>query len=54
MSSLSVSYGENVGRGAFIGRVGTSGWSTGPHLHFEVWHGEIWSGGSRVNPLGYL
>jgi murein DD-endopeptidase MepM/ murein hydrolase activator NlpD len=54
MSGLAVSYGEDVGRGSFIGRVGTSGWSTGPHLHFEVWHGEIWGGGSRVNPLGYL
>ncbi len=54
MSSLAVSYGEGVGRGDFIGRIGTSGWATGSHLHFEVWHGEIWSGGYRVNPLSYL
>ena len=26
----------------------------GPHLHFEVWRGPVWDGGTRVNPLGYL
>jgi murein DD-endopeptidase MepM/ murein hydrolase activator NlpD len=54
MSSVAVSNGAGVGRGSFIGRLGSSGWSTGPHLHFEVWRGPIWSGGSRVNPLAYL
>ena len=28
--------------------------ATGPHLHFEVWRGPVWDGGTRVNPLGYL
>jgi murein DD-endopeptidase MepM/ murein hydrolase activator NlpD len=54
MSSIAISYGESVGDGEFIGRIGTSGWSTGPHLHFEVWHGDPWGGGYRVNPLSYL
>ncbi|MFH1475271.1 MAG: M23 family metallopeptidase [Chloroflexota bacterium] len=54
MSSVAISRGAHVGRGTFIGRMGTSGWATGSHLHFEVWRGEIWSGGSRVNPLAYL
>ena len=54
LSSIATSYGDEVGQGSFIGRIGTSGWATGPHLHFEVWHGEIWGGGYRVNPLSYL
>jgi len=54
LSSVGVSYGEGVGRGEFIGRMGASGWATGSHLHFEVWRGDIWGGGSRVNPLAYL
>jgi murein DD-endopeptidase MepM/ murein hydrolase activator NlpD len=54
MSSIAVGAGSSLDRGSFIGRVGTSGWSTGPHVHFEVWLGGVWGGGSRVNPLGYL
>jgi murein DD-endopeptidase MepM/ murein hydrolase activator NlpD len=54
MSSVLVHVGQYVGRGQQIGRVGTSGWATGPHDHFEVWIGYPWTGGSyRVNPLRY-
>jgi murein DD-endopeptidase MepM/ murein hydrolase activator NlpD len=54
MSAITVGNGEHVSRGEQVGRIGTSGWATGPHLHFEVWRGEVWGNGYRVNPLSYL
>jgi len=52
MSAIVVGNGQAVGRGQQVGRIGSSGWATGPHLHFEVWIGPV-TQGSRVNPLGY-
>jgi murein DD-endopeptidase MepM/ murein hydrolase activator NlpD len=54
MSAVSVGRGQAVAEGQQVGRVGQSGWATGPHLHFEAWRGEPWNGGARVNPLIYL
>ncbi|KGQ21549.2 LysM peptidoglycan-binding domain-containing M23 family metallopeptidase [Thermus filiformis] len=49
LSRLAVRPGEWVEAGQVIGYVGSTGWSTGPHLHFEVR-----VGGSPRNPLAYL
>jgi murein DD-endopeptidase MepM/ murein hydrolase activator NlpD len=54
MSAVLVSTGDFVGKGQRIGRIGQSGWASGPHDHFEVWVGRPWESGSyRVNPLRY-
>jgi murein DD-endopeptidase MepM/ murein hydrolase activator NlpD len=49
MSRIAVRPGQWVARGELIGYVGSTGWSTGPHLHFEVR-----VGGAARNPMAYL
>ncbi|MEN6390341.1 MAG: M23 family metallopeptidase [Syntrophomonas sp.] len=49
LSSIGVSTGQRVKRGEAIGKIGTTGNSTGPHLHFEVKKGRKY-----VNPVNVL
>jgi murein DD-endopeptidase MepM/ murein hydrolase activator NlpD len=49
LSHIDVAQGQKVQRGEFIGQVGSTGRSTGPHLHYEVRIND-----QPVNPLQYL
>lgn len=48
-SSLAVSSGEYVSQGQTVGYVGSTGNSTGPHLHFEIKYD-----GTALDPLGFV
>ena len=49
LSRISVKRGQKIESGEVIGRVGSTGRSTGPHLHYE-----ILKNGKRINPKKYL
>jgi murein DD-endopeptidase MepM/ murein hydrolase activator NlpD len=49
LAKITVEEGEYVGRGTQLGLLGSSGRSTGPHLHFEVLYN-----GKPVNPLKFI
>lgn len=49
LSGFAISVGQNVSRGQIIGYVGTTGYTTGPHLHLEVR-----TNGVAQNPMNYL
>ena len=49
MSKMAVTSGQSVTKGQVIGYVGSTGWSTGPHCHFE-----IRVGGQLVDPASYF
>lgn len=49
LSAISVKAGQEVKMNEVIGKIGSTGWSTGPHLHFEVR-----LDGEHTNPRSYL
>lgn len=49
LSQILVGVGQHVGSGDIVGKTGSTGRSTGPHLHYE-----IRKNGSAVNPMTYL
>jgi len=52
LKNIYVRSGQVVSRGEVIGQMGSTGRSTGPHVHFEVRRGAAY--GTQVNPLLYL
>ena len=50
LSSINAVVGQEVKTGEFIGKLGNTGRSTGPHLHYEI----IASGGRRINPFYFF
>ena len=57
LSVWTVRAGQRVVAGQVVGRVGLTGETTGPHLHFEVWLTYPWANGTSstaVNPCAYL
>lgn len=49
LSTINVRPGQKVKAGQFVGRVGSTGWSTGPHLHFTLWQYN-----KLINPMKVL
>lgn len=53
--SILVERGQAVGKGQQLAQVGSTGSSSGPHLHFEIWvEGGWYTGGRPVDPLPFL
>jgi len=49
LSRIKAVSGQNITRGTLIGYVGSTGYSTGPHLHYEVVKDD-----RQVNPMDYI
>lgn len=49
LSRVEVGAGEAIGAGTVIGLVGSTGYSTGPHLHLSIWQGDQW-----IDPMSVL
>ena len=49
LSRIVVREGQKVNRGDLIGYVGSTGKSTAPHLHYEVW-----KNGTKIDPINFF
>lgn len=55
LSRILVDPGDELLTGSRLGKVGSSGCTTGPHTHIEVWRGYPWLAGSvRINPAPFI
>jgi murein DD-endopeptidase MepM/ murein hydrolase activator NlpD len=52
--SVLVTQGQTLKLGQQIGNLGSTGASSGPHLHFEIWNGAWATGGKPVDPRPFL
>lgn len=50
----SVRPGQGLRAGTLLGRVGDTGNASGCHLHFEIWDGGYYRGGSPIDPMPFL
>ncbi|MBQ4037101.1 MAG: peptidoglycan DD-metalloendopeptidase family protein [Clostridia bacterium] len=55
LDSISVSYGQKVSQGQQVGKIGSTGDSTGPHLHLVI-YAPVGAGGAsiRTDPMNYI
>ncbi len=51
LSKRNVNQGNKVSKRQIIGQAGSTGNSTGVHLHFSTWHGYPYNGGTSFNPF---
>jgi murein DD-endopeptidase MepM/ murein hydrolase activator NlpD len=49
LDTVAVADGQQIEAGATIGTIGSTGMASGPHLHYEVWHGD-----ANVDPTGLV